>query len=83
MGWASGNLVFDPVCRHVLELVHGGDLEEVVGQEVLEQLIQALQDVGWDTEDESLAEFRDNLMVVMAFAACDVGLIREEASEQT
>lgn len=63
MGWNSAGEIFDPVARKLIEI--GASAE--VTTEVLGELINALQEGDWDTEDESLYEFRDNPAIVEAF----------------
>ncbi|WP_055591371.1 hypothetical protein [Peterkaempfera griseoplana] len=63
MGWASGDQVFAPVARKLVEL--GASAE--VKRQVCSVLINALQDRGWDTEGESLGEFQDDPAIVAAF----------------
>lgn len=68
MGWNSGHHIFNPVAR---ELVAAGVADEVVTR-VCVTLIKALQDGDWDTEGESLDEFRGHPAIVEAFRRCDV-----------
>lgn len=64
MGWASAGEIFDPIARALIDL--GASSE--VKRGVLTTLIRQLQDGDWDTEGESLDEFRNDPIVVEAFA---------------
>lgn len=70
MGWASAGEIFDPVARALVEL----NAPDQVKTQVLGDLIGALQDGDWDTEDESLEEFKDDPAIVEAFRLHDVYL---------
>lgn len=63
MGWASANEIFDPVARKLIAMTD----EQVVITEILAVLIHEMQQCNWDTEDESLKEFKDNPAIVEAF----------------
>lgn len=63
MGWASAGDIFDPVARALVEL----NAPEEMKRRVLGTLVKALQDGDWDTEGESLAEFRDDPVIVAIF----------------
>jgi hypothetical protein len=63
MGWASAGAIFDPVARAMVEL----NAPDEMKTRVLGDLIGALQDGDWDTEDESLCEFQDDPAIVEAF----------------
>jgi hypothetical protein len=63
VGWASAGQIFDPVARSLIELGAPDDMK----RRVLGDLIGALQDGDWDTEDESLDEFKDDQAIVAAF----------------
>ena len=63
MGWASAGGIFDPVAQG---LINAGASDDVKIQ-VLTLLIKALKDGDWDTEDESLDQFRDDPAIVEAF----------------
>lgn len=63
MGWNSANLIFDPVAKALIELKAPDELKT----KVLGDLIGALQEGDWDTEDESLDEFEDDPAIVEAF----------------
>lgn len=63
MGWNSANEIFDPVARKAQELGLTGEQRT----ELLSVLIDQLQQGDWDTEDESLDEFKDDEAVVEAF----------------
>jgi len=71
MGWASaGFTIFNPVMRALIE---SGATDEVKAM-VANQLIGALQEGDWDTEDESLEEFADDPAIVSAFAEHEIYL---------
>lgn len=63
MGWASGDLVFDPVAQTLLNLAAPPEITEAV----CTALIGPLRDRGWDTEEESLGAFADHPAIVAAF----------------
>lgn len=64
MGWSSAGQIFDPVARALVELGAPDEMK----RKVLGDLIGALHDGDWDTEDESLDEFKDDPAIVAAFA---------------
>lgn len=68
MGWNSANEIFDPIARALIEL-HAPDEMKV---QILSNLIAQLQEMDWDTEDESLEEFKDDLAIVEAFRQHEV-----------
>jgi hypothetical protein len=70
MGWSSANDIFDPVARALISHEESYDIKLAI----LVPLINALQDGDWDTEDESLEEFKDDPAVVEAFRRQDVTL---------
>lgn len=59
MGWGSAGQIFDPV---VHELIDAGVGEPALGR-VCYRLARVLRDGDWDTEDESVAEFRGHPVV--------------------
>lgn len=67
MGWASGGEIFDQVADSMIRV--GVDSAQMT--EVLADLIQALQDGDWDTEDESMYRYRNNVAVMDAFRKVD------------
>lgn len=73
MGWSSAGHVFDPIAKTLIELGADGPTK----RRVLRDLIQALQDGDWDTEDESLELFTDDPAIVLAFADRGVSLPAE------
>lgn len=75
MGWASAGDIFDPVAKALLDAEVGDEVTRCV----LASLIKGLQDRGWDTEGESLGEFRSEPAVVLAFA--DNGVTLDENDE--
>jgi len=68
MGWASGNEVFDPICR-ALQQAHMVPEARI---KVLKIVIEAMQAQDWDTELESLERFADDPFTVRAFKECGV-----------
>lgn len=69
MGWASAGDIFDPVARALVDI----NADERTKRAVLGPLIKALQDGDWDTEDESLYQFRADPVIVSLFYQRDVG----------
>lgn len=69
MGWASAGEIFNPVAQALIDL--GADAN--TKRHVLGTLISKLQDDDWDTEDESLQQFRDDLVIVALFYEHGVG----------
>lgn len=63
MGWSSGGDIFNGVAKALVEL--GAD--ERIKRGVLGPLIDSLRDGDWDTEDESMQEFRDDPVIVELF----------------
>lgn len=78
MGWASGNEIFDPVCTTLVELIDSEHISEQASEIILVKLIKVLQDQDWDTEDESLYDFRTFDFIVRAFATCNISLEGDE-----
>ena len=74
MGWASASRIFDPVAQG---LIDAGASDEIK-RNVLGDLIGALQGEDWDTEDESLEEFKDDPVIVAVFAEHGVKLPGED-----
>jgi len=65
MGWASaGSTIFNPTIRALID----AKADDAVVFQVARDLIANLRENDWDTEDESLEEFRANPAVVRAFA---------------
>lgn len=64
MGWSSGHEVFNAVAH---QLSQEGVPDET-RRRVLGVLIDGLRDRDWDSEDESLEEFRDDPLIVKLFA---------------
>lgn len=79
MGWASGNEVFDPVARELQRLL--GDQPQA-RQNIAAELIHALQQRGWDTEDESLGEFRNDPAIMAAFNQNQIYLEVDDGAPQ-
>lgn len=78
MGWASaGPEIFDPVARALVDHVADADVRQIVAS----RLIATLQAGDWDTEDESLDEFSDDLAIVAAFAENGVHLDRNDGED--
>lgn len=69
MGWASAGAIFDPVAQALIDL--GADRD--TKRKVLGTLITALQEGDWDTEDESLQQFRHDVDIVALFKEHGVG----------
>jgi hypothetical protein len=63
VGWASAGAIFDPVAKAMVEL----NAPDEMKVRVLGDLIGALQEGDWDTEDDSLGEFQDDPAIVEAF----------------
>ena len=68
MGWNSAGDIFDPVAKALVELNAPDDMKI----RVLGDLIGALRDGDWDTEDESLDQFQNDPAIVEAFRQHDV-----------
>ena len=49
MGWNRGTEIFDPVAKAILGL----DMTDIRKIYLIETLIKALEDLDWDTPDES------------------------------
>jgi hypothetical protein len=77
MGWNSAGEIFDPVAKTLVEL----NASDATKTRVLGDLIGALQDGDWDTEDGSLEQFKDDPAIVAAFADHDVHLDDETDSD--
>ncbi len=69
MGWGSAGNIFEPVAAALIEAGASDDLK----RRVLGKLIDTLQDEDWDTEDESLHEFRNDPVIVAEFVKRRVG----------
>lgn len=78
MGWTGGNHVFEGVADQVLD--SSATLPEKV--EILACLIGALQLCDWDTECESLGDYRDEPLVVAAFRQCNVELDEDDLEDE-
>jgi len=63
MGWASASGIFNDVASAIIE----AGVEAEKGTAVLADLIRTLSYDDWDTQDESIEGFRNNLMVMEAF----------------
>jgi hypothetical protein len=71
MGYASaGQVIFNPVMRALIEANASEDLIAHIAS----VLIDALRDADWDTEDESLEEFKNYPEIVATFALKGVHL---------
>lgn len=64
MGWSSAGYIFENVARSLIATEAPDDIK----RHVLGNLCQELQEGDWDTEDESLAEFRGDPVIVQVFA---------------
>ncbi len=78
MGWASAGAIFDPVAKAMVEL---GAPDEMKVR-VLGDLIGALQEGDWDTENESLDQFKDDQAIVEAFRQHDVIVYCDNENDQ-
>jgi hypothetical protein len=76
VGWASAGEIFDPVAKSLID----AEVSDEVIRRVLGRLIAQLQEGDWDTEDESLGEFRDKPAVVAAFA--DNGITLDDEDDE-
>lgn len=74
MGWASASRIFDPVAQG---LIDAGASQEIK-RRVLGDLIGVLQGEDWDTEGESLEEFKDDPVIVAVFAEHGIKLYDDE-----
>ena len=63
MGWASAGGIFDPIAQVLIDL----KADAATKRKVLVTLIGTLRDGDWDTEDESLEQFRHDPATVSAF----------------
>ena len=63
MGWAAGSEVFNRVARDLINI----RATEWAKRQVLGNLINELRDMGWDTIDESLYEFRNDPVIAGLF----------------
>lgn len=63
MGWASAGAIFEPIAQALID--HKASVE--LKRKVLVKLIDVLRDGDWDTEDESLSQFRHDPAIVSAF----------------
>lgn len=63
MGWASAGSIFDPVAQALITAGATDDMKTTV----LADLIRSLQDGDWDTESESLDQFKHDPAIVEAF----------------
>lgn len=85
MGWASAGEIFDPIAHGLIEAGASEDIK----RRVLGPLIVKLQNDDWDTESESLEEFRDDPVIVAIFrehgvtADCEDQSGPEQAGECT
>lgn len=68
MGWNSANEIFDPVAHAVIDSY----IDRDSSINILTTLIRGLQAGDWDTEDESLEEFKAWPVAVEAFKRCGV-----------
>jgi hypothetical protein len=78
MGWASAGGIFDPIAEALIEL----KASEKVKRRVLGPLIGRLQAEDWDTEYESLAQFRDDPVIVDLFREHGVGDDEDEDDDE-
>lgn len=71
MGWASAGAIFDPVAQALIDCNATEDMKRTV----LGALIRQLQEGDWDTESESLDQFRGDPTIVGLFYEAGVGPI--------
>lgn len=64
MGWSRGDDVFNHVAQKLIDERVDGRTKRIC----LGALIEGLKHADWDTEDESLWEFRDDPVIVAVFA---------------
>lgn len=69
MGWASASEIFDPIAQALIDL----NANPATKRRVLGTLISTLRANDWDTEDESLDEFRHDAEIVAIFYEQGVG----------
>jgi len=74
VGFSGGNEIFDPVARKLITL----GIDDETRYQISGALIGALQESDWDTEDESLEEFKADDAIVRAFAEHGIDLDEEE-----
>lgn len=78
MGWGSAGTLFNEITNAMIESGISGDKLT----DVCEKMINEFQEMGWDTEDESLEAFTHQPAVVEAFRRCGVHPSgREELAE--
>jgi hypothetical protein len=75
MGWSGGDEIVGPVIRYLRPYVWDGGIDTDVATGALEVLVRSCQGRDWDTESETLGEFRDEAWVVEAFRRCEVYLV--------
>ena len=78
MGFSRGTEIFNNVAVKIETLVGLARLEENDAQSILESMINGLQTADWDTQDESLVEFKTTPFIVQAFKNCGILLCDEE-----
>lgn len=61
---------FSNVAVKVETLVGLGRLDERIGQDILESVINSLDELGWNAHDEAILEFRTSPFIVQAFENC-------------
>lgn len=65
MGWGSaGYRIFDPVAHALIE----AEASDGLTRKTLGSLIDQLRELDWDTEHDSLDQFRDDTIIVAVFA---------------
>lgn len=72
-----GASAFNNVAVTVETLVGLGRLDEPIAQNILESVINSLDELGWDTQDESIREFQSTPFIVQAFENCGYSLVVE------
>jgi hypothetical protein len=78
MGWSGAHDIFNGVAD---VLIQTGVNSEAIRLTLL-RLIRELQARDWDTEDESLDQFRDHPLIVSVFYAAEVGDSLDSLSAQ-
>ncbi|MFB6512085.1 hypothetical protein ACFCW4_02710 [Streptomyces virginiae] len=68
MGWGSAYRIFNNVADGLIEAGADDDVKE----KTLTKLIRDLQAEDWDTELDSLQDYRNDPAIVRAFAASDI-----------
>lgn len=83
MGWGSAGGIIEPLLTELVEMDkrNPGDALGKRMTPAIVKLISTLQANDWDTEEETLAEFKHVPWIVAAFEACDVTMTCRGACE--